>query len=257
MSTKNQNRNQNLKQWNDELNQEVSSIKPDLGTVQQERKEPRFTYSTAEYDSYIKNGFGAPDLIDRSDKYEVRFLQQVDLSKCSKIQVRVLNMQRTRAIDYSSEKEEKREYLVYLCDWLAKNWLGNQIAARSHIEGKHQELTRQLITKMDNETGRVNAYYVRVPSRTVHTIPFSKKVVDKILNDPTPFGADLQNITDIGSVTFNGKFDGERGIQNIRCGDYTYEQFITPEWNHFAELAVRKGGPASRIMNAEQEGYIK
>ena len=67
--------NQNQKQWSDELNQEVSSIKPDLGTQQQERKEPRFTYSTAEYDSYIKNGFGAPDLIDRSDKFEVTILK--------------------------------------------------------------------------------------------------------------------------------------------------------------------------------------
>ena len=36
-----------------------------LGNQQKERKEPRFTYSTAEYDSYIKNGFGAPDLIDQ------------------------------------------------------------------------------------------------------------------------------------------------------------------------------------------------
>ena len=72
-------------------------------------------------------------------------------------------MQRTRAIDYSSEKEEKNEFLVYMCDWLAKNWLGNQIAVRSHIEGKHKELTKQLVTKMDNENGRVNAYYVKGP----------------------------------------------------------------------------------------------
>ena len=135
----NRNQNINQKQWNDELNQEVSSIRPQLGTQQQERKEPRFTYSTAEYDSYTKNGFNAPELINRSDKYEVRFLNQVDLSKCknNKIQVKILNMQRTRAIDYSSEKEEKREFLVYMCDWLAYNWLGNTLAVRSHIEGKH------------------------------------------------------------------------------------------------------------------------
>ena len=38
--------NKHEKQWDDELNQEVSSIKPDLGIQQQERKEPRFTYST-------------------------------------------------------------------------------------------------------------------------------------------------------------------------------------------------------------------
>ena len=30
--------------FSDALNQEVSSIKPDLGTGQKERKEPRFTY---------------------------------------------------------------------------------------------------------------------------------------------------------------------------------------------------------------------
>ena len=121
-------------------------------------------------------------------------------------------MQRTRAIDYSSEKEEKREFLVYMCDWLANNWLGNMIAVRSHIVGKHHELTKQLVTKMDNETGKVQAFYTRGPSRVLHTIPFSKKTVDKILNDPSPFGPDSQNITDINSVAFYGKFDGERGI---------------------------------------------
>ena len=144
-----------------------------------------------------------------------------------------------------------------MCDWLANNWLGNQIAVPSHIEGKHKELTKQLVTKMDSESGRVNAYYVKGPTRTVHTIPFTKKTVDKILNDPNPFGADSENITDKDSVTFYGKFEGERGIQTMRCGDYTFEQFVTPEWNRFVELAVRKGGPAIRIMNAEQEGYIK
>lgn len=252
-------KNQSQKQWSDELNQEISSIKPELGTQQQERREPRFTYSTAEYDSYAKNGFNSPELVNRSDKFEIRFLNQVDLSKCKngKIQVKILNMQRTRAIDYSSEKEEKREFLVYTTDWAAKNWLQNDIFCRSHIEGKHKELTKQLVTKADSETGKVIPFYVKGPVRTCHTLPFSKKLVDKILNDPTPFGADSENITDKDSVTFYGKFEGERGIQTMRCGDYTLEQFVIPEWSRFVELAVRKGGPASRIMNAEAEGYIK
>ena len=71
----------------------------------------------------------------------------------------------------------------------------------------------------------------------MHTIPFTKKIVDKILNDPNPFGADSQNITDINSVTFYGKFDGERGIQSMRTGDYSYEQFIPPEWNRFPRIS--------------------
>ena len=51
--------------------------------------------------------------------------------------------------------------MVYTCDWLANNWLGNILAVRSHIEGKHHELTKQLVTKMDSEDGRVNADYVK------------------------------------------------------------------------------------------------
>ena len=146
-----------------------------------------------------------------------------------------------------------------MCDWLAANWLGNLISVRSHIEGKHKELTKQLVTRMDNESGRVNAYYVKGPARTVHTIPFTKKTVDKILNDPNPFGADSQNITDIDSVAFYGKFDGaiERGLQTMRCGDYSYEQFTQTLWSQFTELATRRGGPASRLTNSEQETYIK
>ena len=38
----NQNLNQNQKQFSDELNQEVSSIKPDLGTGQKEKKDSSF-----------------------------------------------------------------------------------------------------------------------------------------------------------------------------------------------------------------------
>ncbi len=53
----NQNLNLNQKQFSDELNQEVSSIKPDLGTGQKEKQIPRFTYSTAEYQSYSSGLF--------------------------------------------------------------------------------------------------------------------------------------------------------------------------------------------------------
>ena len=111
------------------------------------------------------------------------------------------------------------------------------IAVRSHIEGKHKELTKQLVTKMDSDNGRVNAYYVRGPFRDIHTIPFTKKNVDKLLNDKEPFGPDSQNITDIDSVAFYGKVNGERGLADFRCGDYTYEQFIVPEWKQFLEFS--------------------
>ena len=38
--------------------------------------------------------------------------------------------------------------------------------------------------------------------------------------------------------------------------DYTYEQFVTPKWNDFVELAIRPGGPASRIPIKQKPSFI-
>ena len=94
---------------------------------------------------------------------------------------------------------------------------------------------------MDSENGRVNAFYVKGPTIEKYTIPFTKKKVDDILYSKHSFGEDSINITDPESVVYYGG----RGIQTMRCADYTYDQFVTPEWKQFVELAsVVKVGPA-------------
>ena len=47
------------------------------------------------------------------------------------------------------------------------------------------------------------------------------------------------NVTNDSKVLVYGKFDRLRGHQSFRCNDYTYDQFITPKWNDFVELAIR------------------
>ncbi len=74
---------------------EVSSIVP--GQEERSKKELRFTYSTAAYDSFVKEGFEAPDIDHRPDKWEYRFLAQVDPGK-GKVKVRITRMFRIRAI---------------------------------------------------------------------------------------------------------------------------------------------------------------
>ena len=44
-------------------------------------------------------------------------------------------MIRQLAIDYSTEKEEEKEYLTWVSDWSAKNYQEVQIFVRGHIEG--------------------------------------------------------------------------------------------------------------------------
>jgi hypothetical protein len=49
-------------------------------------------------------------------------------------------MVQLKAQDFSSDKREYKEYLVWECNWYAKNWLGTEISPRTgHIEGKYSQ----------------------------------------------------------------------------------------------------------------------
>jgi hypothetical protein len=238
---------------------ERSSIQPNLSGSNNniEGRQPRelkFTYSTAGYDSYIKEGFRPPEVHKRADKYEYRFLNAIDIDQ-GKIKVEVTSMVRLKAIDYSTEKREKKEYLVFSSEWTAKNWMGKELGC-SHIEGKYWQQTKVLqYGSPDTETGRVEAYYVKGAPRLIHHIPFTKKEVDRILTSEHPFGADSINITDPSKVVFYGRFDNLLGVMSFRCADFTYEQFVEPSWQKFVELAIRPGGPANRKPKEEPAPY--
>ncbi len=66
---------------------EISSIVPGQ-EAESSKKELRFSYSTAAYDSFAKEGFEAPDVDHRPDKWEQRFLSAVDPGK-GKVKVRI------------------------------------------------------------------------------------------------------------------------------------------------------------------------
>jgi hypothetical protein len=234
---------------------ERSSIKPNVpGAFQdgRERRELKFSYSTAGYDSYIKEGFTPPETHKRPDKFEYRFLNQVDIDQ-GKVKVEVTRMFRLRGIDYSTEKREKKEYLLFESNWYGKNWLGEELSVQ-HTEGSYREQTKVLrYDKPDPETGRVEAYYIKGQPREVYFIPFTKKKVDEILTGQHPFGTDSVNITDPEKVIYYGKFGDILGIPSFRCMDYTYEHFTTPEWTDFLNLAIRAGGPAQRKPKEQQD----
>ena len=111
------------------------------------------------------------------------------------------------------------------------------------------------------KTGDQKSSYVKGVPRLVFSIPFSKKAVDSILNNEHPFGEDSINITDKEKVIYYGKFDQTFENTSFRCAGYTYEQFVTPEWKHFLELAARKGGPAgtgvANQADKDKESFIK
>lgn len=98
----------------------------------------KFNYSTAGYDTYTKEGFIPPLEHKRPDKWEHRFLNKVDIDQ-GKIKVQITKLFRLRATDYSTDKREKKEYLMWESNWYAKNWLGEELAMLEHLEGKYRE----------------------------------------------------------------------------------------------------------------------
>ena len=236
---------------------ERSSKKPNVpGMSTEEPQQRKFNYSTEAYDSYVKEGLTPPEPWKRPDKFELKFLSAVDLTK-GKIKIEITRMIRLKAQDFSSDKREYKEYLVWESNWFAKNWLDVETSPVSHIEGKYSQQTLRLINSPpDPKTGQSTAYYEKGVPRTVHTIPFNKATVDKLLKGEHPFGPDSVNITDPDKVVFYGKFENILGVQSFRCADFTYEQFTVPEWKQFSELAIQEGRPARRKYIEDRPQFI-
>ncbi len=175
---------------------EVSSIVPGQ-EAERSKRELKFSYSTAAYDSFAKEGFEAPDLNHRPDKWEQRFLSAVDPGK-GKVKVRIPRMFRIRAIDYSTEKNESKQYLYYETEWTAKQWNGNELGPIEHVVGRHKEQTKKLVLgDFDPKTGVQNSQYVMGLPKVVYTIPFTKKAVDDRLKNEHLFGPDSINTTQL------------------------------------------------------------
>ena len=63
-------------------------------------------------------------------------------------------MYRLKAVDYSTENEESKEYLYWESNWYAKNYLGAEInPVIGHIEGKYKEQTKRLVSETDLTLG--------------------------------------------------------------------------------------------------------
>ena len=146
--------------------------------------------------------------------------------------------------------------MPWVSDWSAKNYQVVPIHVRSHIEGVFTQQTKQLATQYNHETGETQGHYEMGVPRVVFNIPFTPKKVDELLHSEHPFGPDSVNITNDSKVKFYRKYEGLRGIQSFRCNDYTYDQFVTPKWNDFVELAIRPGGPAARIPVKQKPSFI-
>lgn len=181
------------------------------------------------YESFGKEGFAhlitagyvndATEQAKRPYEREKQFLSTVDLSK-GPILVTVQSIIRTMAVDHDSPKRERKEYMYYTTQWEAKNWLGNIIKCTHEAEGKYIQQTKEIVTRLNRETGEHMQDYHMGPPRDAYTIPWDKKKANELLTSEKIFGEDSINISNISEVQYTVKFSGNPSRTAFEMQDF-------------------------------------
>jgi len=234
----------------------ISSIKPEDDETRK-RPIPQIRWNNGTERSLIEQGFGPEqsesESENRDGKYaeplnfyvdENRFLSELDIRQGPMLR-QVTRIVRLKAIDWSSEKRERKEHLIYYENWYGKNWLGVNIApVTDHIEGVFMATTKNLA--FDQNTGQ-GLYYKKGKRLETYYIPFSKKTVDQIVSghhsDPKE---SVRYINDPNSIQYIVKFDAaDSPAGRMRYGQRTtfdYQQFTTWTFNDLYKLATKPWG---------------
>jgi len=201
----------------------VSSIKAET-----EKQKPKLDYNDKTYQSYLEHGFEDALLdnekLNRIHNFKEDFLQRAQ----PPIQFRVNSFMRLMAIDYDSPKQSRKEFMTYSVDWLAKDYLGDDITQRQvleHIEGVYQEQLKKKITKEGRITG-----YERTGERTRYYIPWNRKTMDKLIEESIG--------TDQETIHYTVKF------MSNRC-EFRYDQFATLSFQELDQLQQKHKDPRS------------
>ena len=202
----------------------VSSIK-----AQTDKQKPKLEYNDKTYQSYVDNGFDhmLDDLhkVKRVHNFKEDFLNRASLEK-GPIRFKVNSFMRLKAIDYTSKNNARKEFMTYSVDWIAKDFMGDDIVEQhvlEHIEGVYQEQLKKTVTNRGQITG-----YERMGERTVYYIPWDRKTMDKLIDDSVG--------TDKETITYTVKFLSSRT-------QFTYEQFATLSYEQLSDMQAKFKDP--------------
>lgn len=197
---------------------EISSIKPDSIPGKQ-RPVPKISLNNKTIESYKENGFWDAEFPPRTvNKQNLDFLQQVD-ERQGPIKRVVTTMVRLKAIDHTTKNLERKEYLYWMENWYGKDWLGVAIPpVTDHVEGMYYEQLKELV--LDPNTGDASKY-VRKGQREAYYIPFTKKEVDRIIDE---YNGNRRLITFVVKFDAADSPDGQRRFATR--GQFGYDQFV-------------------------------
>jgi uncharacterized membrane-anchored protein YjiN (DUF445 family) len=204
----------------------ASSLKPT--EAENEKQKPKLDYNDKTYQSYIENGFENAlqdnEKVNRVHDFKEDFLQRA----APPIKFHVNSFMRLMAVDYDTPNQARKEFMTYSVDWLAKDFMGDDITEQQvleHIEGVYQEQLKKKVTNQGRITG-----YERTGERTRYYIPWNRKAMDKLIDESV--GSDKD------TIRYTVKFQSNRT-------QFTYEQFATLSYQELDELQQKHKEPRS------------
>ena len=203
----------------------IAKVKKQQIEVEEEIEEPILEYNNKTYRSYVSQGLGAPEFLDYQEK---QFVAAVDPDKKDQIERTVTKIIRVKAIDYTSKKKERKDYIYYYENWNANDWQGAKLPpVTDHIEGYYYEQD----TTPKVERNRIIGYK-RSGQHPVYYIPFSKEKVDEIIESSV--GTDKETIL---FTVISGPLSYE----------FPYEKFVNLSFDELNALLIRPGGPLAAV----------
>lgn len=190
-----------------------------------------FKYNKKSQEAYTNLGLKIPDTVDREER---RFLEDVDL-RYGAITRRVVQVHRIRPDD--PRDGNRKEWLYYVEEWQAYDYLGNELApVTSHIEGRYDEIIPRYT--VDKKTGKPVKSDPKVGRKqTTFYIPWSKANLDKVLR--------MNKTTNKDTIMYYVHFGYRYSINGDERRDntFTYDQIANSMWSDILALEAIPGGP--------------
>lgn len=206
----------------------LSTKKPQI----EEKPEVKLEYNNRSYQSYVDAGFAdyIPHKFRQPHDFIQVFFAAADLRK-EPIERTVTAIYRVKAIDYDSPKQERKEFIYYEENWVAKNWFGvavNPIAG--HIEGRYTEVSTKPM--YDERTGghKDNAF---AGTRERYYIPWSKKNVDDIIAKSAH--SDKSTIRFVIKFSIEDNAGTDNPMQMATRNRFSYDVFANWPWDRIYE----------------------
>lgn len=217
------------------------------------RKKPDIKFNDKSYQSWLSAGKSADDFhgfggLNRA--HVIRFFNSVDLNKAPLRQY-IETILRIRQPEFNDDGEQigsgLKEWVYYTVEFSGKDQWSQRVNSGTLIEGQYQVIPQEPQVKWElvNGTPVEHIDTIDLAPITKYNIPFSKDAVDTILmkHNNEDRKDDINYV-----VKFSTNPHTSAGGDGY--GGYSYDEFVSSEWDHLRYLANTDSGSKGNTVRA-------